>query len=387
LDKAVLFISHDASRTGAPFLLLHFLRWLRANTSIPFVVFLKRDGPLRSEFESLAPVICPPTFSAGQKFVNTVYLVERLKASVSKGRVLRSAGRAGIGLIYSNTVTNGEVLRLLNSVGSPVITHAHELEYSIKRYCSTESFAQVLKITDRFIAGCEAVKRNLISTHGVPAARVDVVHEFVPTSQMDITKLRELGMHRREELGIPEQALVVTAAGTADWRKGFDLFLPLALNVIRRCEAVDPHLVWVGAVPARAGEEFAYDLAKLGLARRVHVVGERTDYLAFLALTDIFCLLSREDPFPLVVLEAGYLAKPIVCFEHAGGVPEFLLPGCGYVTPYLDLEAMADRIAVLGLDVALRQTMGRAAANRVAQSFDVEVLAPKLLEQIQRYVS
>ena len=56
MPKRVLFISHDATRTGAPMILLHLLRWLRANTELSFDVLLRDGGELAGEFEQTAQV-------------------------------------------------------------------------------------------------------------------------------------------------------------------------------------------------------------------------------------------------------------------------------------------------------------------------------------------
>ena len=48
--RRILFVTRDASRTGAPFLLLYLLRWLRENTKLDFHVVVGRTGPLDSEF-------------------------------------------------------------------------------------------------------------------------------------------------------------------------------------------------------------------------------------------------------------------------------------------------------------------------------------------------
>src|SRR5262245_56080071 len=60
LNKRVLFISHEASRTGAPIVLLHFLRWFKRNTDIPFMVLVRESrgamGELLQEFDSLGPL-------------------------------------------------------------------------------------------------------------------------------------------------------------------------------------------------------------------------------------------------------------------------------------------------------------------------------------------
>ena len=55
--KKVLFISHDATRTGAPTVFLHFLKWVKANTDISFRILLGNGGDLESEFKAVAPVM------------------------------------------------------------------------------------------------------------------------------------------------------------------------------------------------------------------------------------------------------------------------------------------------------------------------------------------
>jgi hypothetical protein len=52
-SEDILFISHDAGRTGAPFVLLNFQRWLTENTGVKFATILRRSGPLESEFAKL----------------------------------------------------------------------------------------------------------------------------------------------------------------------------------------------------------------------------------------------------------------------------------------------------------------------------------------------
>ena len=52
----VLFVGHDATRTGAPFVLLHLLRWLKTNTSVDFRLLLLGGGELVPEFAEVSQV-------------------------------------------------------------------------------------------------------------------------------------------------------------------------------------------------------------------------------------------------------------------------------------------------------------------------------------------
>jgi glycosyltransferase involved in cell wall biosynthesis len=106
-----------------------------------------------------------------------------------------------------------------------------------------------------------------------------------------------------------------------------------------------------------------------------------------LAAADVFALTSREDPYPLVCLEAAALGKPIVCFAGAGGAPEFVEQDCGFVVPYFDVTAMAGRIASLLESADCRIKMGAAARRKVAERHDISVAAPRILEIIERTIA
>ena len=84
-------------------------------------------------------------------------------------------------MIYSNTIKNGDVLRVLARPGVQVITHVHELNYWIDR-SGPDNWDQVCRHTTKFVAASEAVSRNLQEHHRISADRMEVVHEFIPTS-------------------------------------------------------------------------------------------------------------------------------------------------------------------------------------------------------------
>jgi glycosyltransferase involved in cell wall biosynthesis len=99
----------------------------------------------------------------------------------------------------------------------------------------------------------------------------------------------------------------------------------------------------------------------------------------------VFALVSREDPFPLVMLEAAFAGKPVVCFEGAGGAPEFVEPDAGFVVPYLDVGAMADRVAQLLRSEDLRLQLGQRGHDKVRRQHDVEIAGPQILGVIERF--
>lgn len=384
MQKEILFISHDASRTGAPILLLQFLRWFKQNTDIPFRIILRNGGELESEFAELAP-----TLVFQQKLRNKIFnrIRRRLIPHDPRLRLKKWLNGCSIRLVYSNTATNGTLLELLSFLDCPVISHIHELEYVIK-YFGIEAFEKNKKQTTHYIACAEAVKTNLVDNHNISLPDITVVHEFIPVASQHypLAAKKQKILHR--ELNLKDNLFIIGASGTTDWRKGVDLFIQLAYIVKRKINNVEIHFVWVGG--RCEGIQYLaleHDLAKAGLTDIVHFIGSKPNPLDYFSSFDLFVLTSREDPYPLVCLEAASLGKPVICFDQAGGEPEFVENDCGFIVPYLDLDAMADKIIELYQDSHLCRQLGENAARKVGDRHDIQTTAPKILEVMQQYLS
>jgi glycosyltransferase involved in cell wall biosynthesis len=108
-------------------------------------------------------------------------------------------------------------------------------------------------------------------------------------------------------------------------------------------------------------------------------VGVQDDITPYFAAADIFALTSREDPFPLVSMEAMSFGLPVVAFEGAGGAPELIGDQAGVVVPHLDLAAMAEAVTKLANDPQRREALGEGAMRSVATDFSPERYAEQLL--------
>lgn len=386
VSNKILFISHDASRTGAPIVFLNFLRWFKQNTDIPFQILLQRGGELEKDFAALAP-----TLVFEQLLDKSLWkrVSKRLGLNKSKNdpiaHLQQHYKQSEIGLVFSNTATNGQLLQALSFLRCPVISHIHELEYSI--HCCNLDGLQITKShTDHYIACADAVKTNLIEQHSISPSDISVIHAFIPLAQKNTGTVGPSNQYLRQKLHLPENAFIVGASGTTDWRKGVDLFIQLAFRVCSKIEA-PIHFVWLGGGHNRIQMlAVNHDVEKLGLKSNVHFIGAQPNPLDYFAGFDLFALTSREDPYPLVCLEAASLGKPIVCFDKAGGEPEFVENDCGYVVPYLDIEAMADRVIELYHNPEQCQQFGLNAAQKVRDRHLLEDNAPKILALIEKYL-
>jgi len=262
----------------------------------------------------------------------------------------------------------------------PILTHVHELEYWF-REMSGLALSSLLARTHQFIACSNAVRENLIREHSVASEKVETVHESIPVGQIRPERVRQ---QVRKELRVPDSAGLVIGGGRHTWRKGGDLFVQLAQVVCQ--ERSNVYFAWIGSLPSEIAD-LEHDIRLAGLTEKVRVTGVVSKTADYFAAGDVFALTSRDDPYPLVCLEAAALEKPIVCFAGAGGMPEFVENDCGFVVPYLDLAAMADRVIFLLDSPECRIKMGTAARHKVEERHDISEAGPRIMEIIERAIS
>jgi glycosyltransferase involved in cell wall biosynthesis len=240
--------------------------------------------------------------------------------------------------------------------------------------------------TTRYVAASHAAKTFLCSDVGIAVEIIDVVHEFIPVSGVQLSPTANPSL--RAKLGIPANALVVAGSGFETHRKGKDLFVLLAAEVQRTNPARSCHFVWIGGWEndsnRRQIETMVHDSQ---LSGRVTFVGQVSNPLDYFAAADVFAMVSREDPFPLVCLEAAALSKPVLCFADAGGMPEFVEDDCGFVVPFLDLEEMARKILLLAGNRMLLEALGANAARKVRNRHDVSVGGPRIVNVIRELLN
>jgi len=363
--EEILFISHEASRTGAPILLLDVIRFLSERLNIDCTILLRRGGELHQEFRALGTTIV----------LSDPNRIDPIALSALKKRNIK--------LVYSSTVTNGMVQSQLEELKCPIICHVHELGFSIGRHFGEENIRRVLETTTQFFAGSKAVQEYFVNQQKLPVEQVSLAYPFITAA--DNVKLAQKKL--RKPLDIPNDAIVVGACGMIGWRKGTDVFLQMARIVIERAQQ-PVYFVWIGgAISSVELQGLQYDAQQMGIDQKVIFTGAVSSHLPYFAKFDIFALPSREDPFPLVMLDAASLGIPVVCFDRSGGGPEFVEDDAGIVVPYLNVTLMAEAILKLVEDKALRGMLGKRALEKVIERHDRSVGGGKILDLIRPYLN
>lgn len=374
--KKILFISHDGNRAGAQILLMRFLQLLKDNQDFTFKILVKDDGPLSRGWDELAPTF-HWYYEPVRKHIDRV-----LGRQTHRQQILSQLRKEHFDLVVSNTVTNGPLLAELRGVLTcPIVTYAHEMPMGIATYTSREGFRQTLRYSDAFWACSEAQRQVYIERFGILPEAITVLPSLLPMPLSDLSAEDDTGRSVRQSLGIPAGAPLIGACGTFDWRKGIDLFVQAARQAPEHL-----HWLWIGVNEGSAEYKMMQeDLRRLGLAERVHLLPHTDRPLEYLAALDVFVLTSREEPYPLVVLEAATLSKPIVCFAQSGGAPDFVGEEAGVVCPYLDVACMSRSVGELAENQQLRTQLGRQARQKVLRQHADAVAMQAFASLLNRY--
>lgn len=351
----VLVVSHEASRTGGPRAAIEVVRSLES-LGVRRVVILRWPGPLRGQFEAAADqVLLEPLRRA------RVLLRSRLRGGGPAVALEQLAAawlliRHRPRLVYLNTVKSACYIRPALRLGVPVVLHVHELEplasTGLGRYRLDRLWPRV-----QLVACSAAVADNLRRITGV--AEVTVIPSTVDAELVAV----------RAGAGPPPAgragALVVGACGTADHRKGADVWLEVAREVRERAGR-DVRFVWVGA-PGM--EDLNQRVRRLGLDDAVVFTGDLDNPYPALAAMDVFTHPARQDPFPLAVMEAMALGRPVVAFAIEGVRDQ--VGDAGVLVPDGDAGAMARAVLDLLGDEDRRAHLGCRARTRATGLYGI----------------
>jgi glycosyltransferase involved in cell wall biosynthesis len=147
-------------------------------------------------------------------------------------------------------------------------------------------------------------------------------------------------------------------------------------------------MAWLGADEENAYvKNLIYDAGKCGIRDQLIFIKPNDKPLDTISQFDVFVLLSREDPFPLIALEAAFLQKPIIAFENSGGIPELINEGAGLLAPYLDIARMADYIYRLYHDKTLRDKTGATGKELILTKYNSDVIPPDIYAIINKLMA
>lgn len=350
--KKILVVSHDAHPHGAQFLALGIVRSLKLDLRLEVEVVLLGKGRLTSDFAELAPVHDLSEFNleSDEAYVLTESFVKR-----------------GFHHAIVNTTVSGGVIPIFSKADIKCLSLVHELPGVIENFQLENQTKQVAMYARAVVFPAQVVADGFSQF-----ASLDKDKQFIrPQGLYRRNKWRfqkELARSKlRKQLGLNENTKIVLTVGYVDHRKGVDLFVECALNILAKRTDVD--FIWVGHWAKDMEQEVETWLLLSPYKDHIHFVGYNPDTALFHAASDVYALTSREDPFPNVVLESFDAGVPVVAFTGTGGAARLVEQVGGIVAPSLNTAKLSDAICQLLDSTVLSSTLGEMAQRYVDEHF------------------
>ena len=312
-----------------------------------------------------------------------------LMATIRLARLIR---RERPQILHTHTAKAGTVGRmaalLAGSRRPPIVVHTFHGHVLRGYFGPVRSL--IFRLLERFLAArttaliavSPQVRDDLVALGVARRERFAVIRLGIELDERVTPGQNGRGDSRRY-LGIPDDRFAVGWIGRMTAVKRTDDVL-VAFRRLREI-GVDAVLCMVGDGPDRVLlEQRAHDL---GIARETVFLGYQEDVAPFYAAFDALVLPSSNEGTPVSVIEALAAELPVVA-TRVGGVPDVVRDGeDGFLVEAGATGDLADRLAQLARDPALRTRMGRHGRERVLPRYAVERLVDDIDELYRSLLS
>lgn len=233
----------------------------------------------------------------------------------------------------------------------------------------------VIRFVDLFVTGPDSMIAYYRDVVGVPQKKLVLLFNDVDLRQfvspIDTDPRRQ---EFRRVRGLSDSALIVLLVHRLSPVRRTHLYFPMC--VVALCDRVgrDVRVVVVGDGPEL--ERLRALAVEFGVGDVCEFVGARSngEVKDFYAVADIFINPSQNEGFPRVILEAMAFGLPIVATDAGGTRDIFGTLQSAYVTPRLDPNAFAMRLADLAEDPTGRAALSAENLESVKQ-YDTRAVA------------
>jgi glycosyltransferase involved in cell wall biosynthesis len=181
----------------------------------------------------------------------------------------------------------------------------------------------------------------------------------------------------RRKLGIADDAPAIGLLARYSSLKGHPTFI----DAMRRVHAARPDAQFMlcGSGIDRSNAELASLIDATGCPERFHLLGERRDVPAVQAALDLAVSASTSEAFSNSIGEALACGVPVVTTDVGDSAD--LVGDAGRIVPIGDSAAMAAGcLELLSLDAGSRMAIQRQARERMAERFEIGVIAERYLQ-------
>jgi glycosyltransferase involved in cell wall biosynthesis len=316
---------------------------------------LRNEGSFYREIEMLFPDV--PEFPL-TSFCNA-------NAVKQLARLRRLMAREKIDILHAHDFYSSFIgAAAARLAGVRVIASQRHLKLSDRRVHEVGT-RMIHRLAHRVLVNSQAIRDRIIEQGSAPPRKINVIRNGVLGASASRAQAQD---EIRSELGINADAKLIGMVARMQPVKGHRFFIDAAANVLR--EQTNAHFVLVGDGPLRS--EILDQVERLGIADRVHLLGDRADVAQLVSGFDLLVLASLHEGSPNAVMEAMAAGVPVVA-TAVGGTKELITDGeTGYLAPPADPAALADRIVFALNDADNRAELTSAARRRINTDYGMD---------------
>jgi glycosyltransferase involved in cell wall biosynthesis/GT2 family glycosyltransferase len=354
----VLFVTTTLEPGGAELMLLSLVRHLPRYGVQPFVLCLKNGGPLAGECRASGT----PLFTNALRFKTDLLVIPRIHRILEENQIdVVIAAQSGGDRMFWATLA-------ARTSGLPLVVWSHWFPTRANRHIEPANRA-LMRCVDTFVAIGEQHRLALIRHAYVPAGRIAVIPNALELHRFASGPSRA---EARRSLNLSDEDIAVAIIANFRPEKRHDVFIQAARELAANNQRY--RFFIIGDGPNHSAVRAAAAASGLG-PDRLRLLGRRSDVHELLPGLDICCLCSEVECFSVTMLEAAAAGCAFIG-PDTGSLTEHLIHRrTGLVIKPADVPSLADAIAELAADSALRRRLVEAARDNVTRCYSVEQAA------------
>lgn len=364
----LVFIITDLDMGGAEIMLYNLLSKINQQQFSPVVVSLIDSGVWGNHIEALGIPVHTIDMQQGKPtpgaLLRLIQTVNQLKPDIIQGWMYHGNIAAQLSSIFSTSKI-------------PVFWSIHHSPTSLSsEKITTRAIIQIGANISKFNRKVVFVSQNSQKLHenlGYNSNNSCVIPNGFDTDffQPSVVAKKEL----RSELGLRQSSLLIGLIGRFHPMKDHNNFFQAAALIVNDYPNV--HFVLAGTDVDFNNVNLTKLIAKLNLANRVHLLGERRDMNRIIPALDILSLSSAfGEAFPLVVGEAMSCCVPCVVTDV--GDSALIVADMGrIVSPKNSLLLANAWKDLISIGSEGREVLGKAARERIIKYFSLESVVDK----------
>ncbi|MEI6850762.1 MAG: glycosyltransferase family 4 protein [Candidatus Saccharibacteria bacterium] len=224
-----------------------------------------------------------------------------------------------------------------NENGNPLV---HEIEY------------QGLIMADRIIAVSGITKKIIIEKYGIPADKIEIVHNAIDVTDFDDGYQYDLRTYKYLEALKSEGYTIISTITRFTIQKGLDNLIKAAAKACSKYDKLAFLLVGDG----EQRDDLIRLAADLGISDKIFFTGfiRGKQWRDAYSVADAFVMSSVSEPFGLTALEAAHHGNAIILTRQSG-VGEVLNSVFRY--DFWDVDLLADQIIGIATSDVLKNAL------------------------------